>query len=269
MIKILYSPFTYENNNRNVPKFDVKLNPIEDGIQAEFTFLEANVEELKPIEELSENEEQPVKVTKVPKCTKIFDILFERDKGHIRDVRTSFLLEEYGLVCTDRFNRQMVNEYRHDSYRDANSEPIMTYSVSPDKQEIVILFRTGVDKPAFEGDVEYIEFNFEKDKSFVHRMSGASEFVKSRVDRYYEKRKDIIEDIDIYNTVSYLEAQVDALTRLVLKLTDKDTDEVNILKEADKYSVLDIKTTDNMIREFKEDKGNARKRQTAFYTTTA
>lgn len=268
MVKILYCPFIYENN-RNVPKFDVKLSTIEGGIQAEFTFLEANVEELKPIEELKENEEQPVKVTKVPKCTKTFDILFERDKGHIRDVRISFLLEEYGLVCTDRFKRQMVNEYRYDSFRYNNSEPIMTYSINPDMQEIVILFRTGIDKPTFDGEVEYIEFKFDKNKSFVHHISEASEFVKSRVDRYYEKRKDIIEDVDIYNTVAYLESQVDALTRLVLQLANNDCDEVNLLKEADKYSVLDIKTTDNMIREFEEDKGNARKRQTAFYTTTA
>lgn len=268
MVKILYCPFNYEKN-REVPKYDVKLSTIEGGIQAEFTFLEAKVEEIENTEGLDNSEEQDAKVTKVPKSTKTFDILFDRDKGHIRDVRTSFLLEEYGLVCTDRFNRQMVNEYRYDSFRGGNSEPIMTYSISPDMQEIVILFRTGIDKPTFDGEVEYIEFNFERDKSFAYRMSEVSSFVKSRVDRYYNKRNDIIEDIDIYNTVAYLEAQVDALTRLVLKLTDKDTDEVNILKEADKYSVLDIKTTDNMIKEFREDKGNARKKQTAFYTTTA
>ena len=102
----------------------------------------------------------------------------------------------------------------------------------------------------------YVSINLKKDEILIKLNEDA-------------ERNDIIEDIDIYNTVAYLEAQVDALTRLVLKLTDKDTDEVNILKEADKYSVLDIKTTDNMIKEFKEDKGNARKRQTAFYTTTA
>ena len=75
----------------------------------------------------------------------------------------------------------------------------------------------------------------------------------------------MMKSVDIYNTVTYLESQVDALTRLVLQLTNSNSEAAKILRKADKYSVLDIKNEDKILQEFETDKKNVRDMQKEYY----
>lgn len=76
--------------------------------------------------------------------------------------------------------------------------------------------------------------------------------------------------VDQRDSVSYLEAQVDILTRLVLELHKDDTSElVNILRQADEQSVLDIKGTDALSKEFLKKKAWVRTVQKDYYEEKA
>ena len=69
-------------------------------------------------------------------------------------------------------------------------------------------------------------------------------------------------NVDQRDSVSYLEAQVDILTRLVLALHEgNDSPLTEILKLADQNSVLDIKNTDALVKEFISKKAWVRKVQ--------
>ena len=74
-----------------------------------------------------------------------------------------------------------------------------------------------------------------------------------------------MKSVDIYNTVTYLESQVDALTRLILQLTNSNSEAAKILRKADKYSVLDIKDKDKILQELETDKKNVRDMQKEYY----
>lgn len=91
-------------------------------------------------------------------------------------------------------------------------------------------------------------------------LRNFSQFYYDKAERYKLKYQ-LISKIDIYNTISYLEAQVDSLTKLVLSLLDKEklTDEEkdnlsNILAESDKFSVLDNKPVNDILKEFSSKK---------------
>lgn len=72
--------------------------------------------------------------------------------------------------------------------------------------------------------------------------------------------------IDQRDSVSYLEAQVDLLTRLYLEDHPDKTDELTeLLKQANQYSVLDIKSNDKVLDEFVEKKALVRQVQKEFY----
>lgn len=78
-------------------------------------------------------------------------------------------------------------------------------------------------------------------------------------------RRTVVNHVDIYASVSYLEAQVDTLTRAMLKLYQENDKLRKILAAADKESVLDIKGEDSIIEEFEEDKHNVRNQQQQYY----
>lgn len=83
----------------------------------------------------------------------------------------------------------------------------------------------------------------------------------------FQKRKtkaQMINEVDIYATITYLESQVDALTRIVLKLAP-ESEEKRILDWANQYSVLDMKKADAIIKEIKQDKGDIRRLQRVYY----
>lgn len=274
MIKVFYIEYpemTEENQTGyKDPACIFDFEDIEGGIRVNLNFPElVDIETVEITDEETGDIVSEIKRNVLcPSYTRYYDVIFEEYKGKIMELRKNFIKEPCGIFITEKFNRQSVNEYQQDGFRSGGSEPILVFSINEDASEIIFFLRIATYKPEYE-NAEYIDYEYEYEKSFAYRMSNASDFVKDKVERYYEKRKNVIEDVDIYNTVTYLEAQVDALTRLVIRLaSDKysNTDEMQILKEADKYSVLDIKTISNMVQEFKGDKGNVRKRQTNLYT---
>lgn len=75
--------------------------------------------------------------------------------------------------------------------------------------------------------------------------------------------------IDHYNSIAYLECQVDALTRVVKAIlpqitVDMPTDCLDVLNKADSYSVLDIKGQDKIMAEF-ANKQRVRNLQQEYY----
>ena len=79
------------------------------------------------------------------------------------------------------------------------------------------------------------------------------------------KKATLLNTTDVYKSVSYLEAQVDVLTRALLEVIDKNNTMYDVLKQADKYSVLDMKPVEDISKEFNENKANFRKMQEEYY----
>ena len=72
--------------------------------------------------------------------------------------------------------------------------------------------------------------------------------------------------VDQRDSVSYLEAQVDILTRLVLALhPGDDSTLINILRKADEHSVLNIKDAEALAKEFTAKKAWVRTVQKDYY----
>lgn len=121
---------------------------------------------------------------------------------------------------------------------------------------------------------KYLVISLDRDtKSGTEWMIEKNEHFRSVI----EKRKiktNVILNNDIYNSISYLEAQLDSVTKLLLKVIDKynidisnDTELSNAMSavsEANKYSVLDIKPIDKILEEF-NNKKQMRELQKKYY----
>jgi len=116
----------------------------------------------------------------------------------------------------------------------------------------------------YETDKEYTDFTqieIDKKYSTTYALSENSENFKDIIDSYMNK-SNMINEIDPYDSISYLEAQVDLLTRIVLN--EVDADKLSLyksdLEQFDKNSVLNIKSNDSILKE-NEHKANVRKYQ--------
>lgn len=82
----------------------------------------------------------------------------------------------------------------------------------------------------------------------------------------YRKKSDMQNKIDFKDSIAYLEAQLDLLTRFILTKHPEETGEiVKALKLADGQSVLDIKDMASVEREFTEKKALVRKAQKEYF----
>ncbi len=129
---------------------------------------------------------------------------------------------------------EMVSRYHTMSETNNDAMVLARVSISPDCGDIVIFLneRTNYECP----DAQNVEVQPGCTKS--NMMMQYSPFYTERANRI-RKKWDMMANIDIYNSVTYLESQVDALTRLVLALTGNASSEaVEILQEADRHSVL-------------------------------
>lgn len=262
MLKILYQGANEENRNvirENKPLVLYEFEAIQGGLKVKCTF--------SPKYRV-EDEEEGEKVTKIREgAEKSFNILFDEWKGKIIEVRASNDFDNYTLFFADRFDVARELEFCSLVTRSEWYFPVMIFAVDENADEITLLLRCWTYPPKCPEGIELKDIGTEH-ISHITRLVEHSNFCKEKISRYRVKNETVVRWVDVYDTVSYLEAQVDALTRLVLKLTNQQGDEIAILKEADKYSVLDIKPIENIVHEFKEDKANARTKQTAFYTTS-
>lgn len=104
----------------------------------------------------------------------------------------------------------------------------------------------------------------DSEKSSVGHLIAHSETAKSVVEKA-KLRSELLTQIDIRNSIAYLEAQVDALTRLILDLTNENA--MAILQEADKYSTLESKGLEKLLKEI-EHKKDVREKQAEYYKAT-
>nr|DAK26761.1 MAG TPA: hypothetical protein [Caudoviricetes sp.] len=103
-----------------------------------------------------------------------------------------------------------------------------------------------------------------ENKSMTSVFRAISEEYKELTDSFFLKQK-MIDKTNIYNSITYLESQVDCLTRAILKLYKENDTLKNILKKADEYSVLNIKEERAIIEEIERDKKNVRILQKEYY----
>ena len=104
----------------------------------------------------------------------------------------------------------------------------------------------------------------EEGESMTNAFCKASIEYPEAIKPFFSKTE-MIEKVDIYNSVTYLESQVDILTRMMLKLYNENDELKSLLSEADRYSVLDIKSHDSILREIADDKKNIRELQKEYY----
>jgi hypothetical protein len=134
-------------------------------------------------------------------------------------------------------------------------------AVVDDQGTILIALVSNAGK--FDG-VENIEMVYGEHPMTYYLMQESAWF--KELVRKTQIKSGLIKNTDVYRSVSYLEAQVDVLTKLVLALAaDKDLDGYSLLEEAAKYSVLNIKPTSAVMQEFSENKKHMRELQEAYY----
>lgn len=112
----------------------------------------------------------------------------------------------------------------------------------------------------------YENAEIEEDESMTGALCRISEEYGNIIKLPFAKQR-MINNIDIYDSIAYLESQVDTLTKVVLKLYNENDELKNILSEADKYSTLDIKNKDHILKEMSEDKKKIRELQKKYYET--
>ena len=87
--------------------------------------------------------------------------------------------------------------------------------------------------------------------------------------RWFLKKKYIQNLLDPYESIAYLEGQVDVLSKIIGILIEKTGVDVGdyktILQDIDKNNVIDVKTLDKIRSELSEDKAKVRNIQKAYY----
>ena len=156
---------------------------------------------------------------------------------------------------------EMTSRYYSASANQNEEYKLCRVSIAPDCKDIVVFLEKATDYICPDAE------NIVMPKGTLTKtqiIQQYSPFYKERCD-YIHKKVTMMKSVDIYNTVAYLESQVDALTRLVLQMTNSQSNAAEILRKADKYSVLDIKDKDKILQEFETDKQNVRNMQKEYY----
>lgn len=121
----------------------------------------------------------------------------------------------------------------------------------------VMLFLKTKDIDGFENILQ------DNNLSATGMLQSVCPWFKERCFKIERKRK-LINDVDIYKSIAYLEAQVDLLTRLAVQYAPT-SELVDLLKIADKYSVLNNKPDEDIKNEFKVNKAGFREQQEKYY----
>lgn len=103
-------------------------------------------------------------------------------------------------------------------------------------------------------------------RTWTGLMTSMSEIGRTNFAKVQKKSK-LLGELDNGNSIAYLEAQVDVLTRYVLNkhMNDLDDEELrDILIAANKSSILDIKSKEKLIEEMKH-KAHTRAEQLKYY----
>ena len=156
------------------------------------------------------------------------------------------------------------------NYSYANGNP--NKNLDPTSKRIARVF---VNKDGSDADIQWMTLVEDKE-GVIPREAGLShmalatkhsEYAREIFDSY-KKKSALIGELDHRDSISYLEAQVDALTRYVLSLHNNDSlsPELRaILQAADEQSVLNIKSQEKLVGEMKH-KHHVRNEQQKYYS---
>ncbi len=188
-------------------------------------------------------------------CGKLIDvILTTTDNGH-------------EIVVYDRLKNYAIGNGMPDQPEKGGmtSRKLFSIAVHETIDNSIIQIRQGHEEiEGFEnivedGDITLHLFNLKNRELFADKLTQLARW-----------KADKLGSIDQRDSVSYLEAQVDILTRLVLRLHPDSTDElVALLQKADEHSVLNIKNMDSIAEEFDEKKALVRTAQKDYYDAKA
>ena len=192
-------------------------------------------------------------------------------KGVLLSIRESYTrLEMKTIEIFNKIADGTIDNNHHVIYPDAN---LIRIIFNKDCSEIIVLNIQDFLEESKDTLEKYSLELLDRDKkSGTEYLCEKSSYLKSII----EKRKikeDIIIKNDIYNSISYLEAQLDAVTKLLLAILKKynidlsDTELANAMfavSKANEYSVLNIKSIDKVLEEF-ENKKQMRELQTKYY----
>lgn len=109
--------------------------------------------------------------------------------------------------------------------------------------------------------------NYETDPKLTRtgNMRKYSPMLVELTDRRLQKSL-LLNEVDYYDSLSYLEAQVDLLTKVVMELMpDAESECYQLLMAADEYSVINIKPVEKIRKAFNEKKKRFRYLQDQYY----
>jgi hypothetical protein len=159
---------------------------------------------------------------------------------------------------------ELASKYRELQEVKNNAVPIARVFI-PSTEDTVLVF---LERPCNFTSTEFEWLKVEPSKTTTSGILIALSKEFGGIIKRHIRKRDTICDIDIYDTVTYLEAQVDALTTLVLnfiKVGDiakvKLADALKVTQEAYKYNVLNVKSADKAIEEIGKDKKAVREMQ--------
>lgn len=192
------------------------------------------------------------------KINETLDLPFNTYKGKVLQVSL-----QWTYTCELRVSPmyEMTSRYYSASANQNEEYKLCRVSIAPDCKDVVIFLEKATDYICPDANNVVVSKDTITKTQITQQYSP---FYKERCD-YIHKKVTMMKSVDIYNTVTYLESQVDALTRLVLQLTNSNSEAAKILRKADKYSVLDIKDEDKILQEFETDKKNVRDMQKEYY----
>lgn len=230
MIKVFHWKLeNKENNNKSIPSCNIELN--NNNLIINFSVPHRE-------EYISKSVSFNTSIN-----SKVYDVFFKETTGYD------------SIDIIDMFEYCDRNGFDINNNRD---KKIMRVIID-DKSDVYIIFH--YQSLDIKG-VENITMTKGKPSSYYARKYCVwFEELQKRVSKKYK----MVKHLDCYASISYLEAQVDILTRILLNTLDKDSEYYNVLKKADEKSVLNIKPSDDLINEFIEQKSKVRKYQEQYY----
>lgn len=181
--------------------------------------------------------------------------------GGFIDIRCTHLIEANTVVVNPGYS----------TYSYANRLPAKTYSNWDVRQFCIMVNDDASDYdvlvcfPAKEVE-GYENVISDTMRTWTGLITSMSEIGKNNFDKVQKKSK-LLGELDNGNSIAYLEAQVDVLTRYVLNKHMNDIDDAelrDILLAANQSSILDIKSKEKLIEEMKH-KAHTRAEQLKYY----
>lgn len=186
------------------------------------------------------------------------DINLADYRGRVVQAELVDFYDRHEVVIHDVFS---VADHSLDGIdRRYNPRPLVRIAINEDGTDGILYVFGHIDNPP-----EGIELQERPlDKGVAAFLSELSPFFKTTFEKFRSK-KHLVDNTDIRDSLAYIEAQLDALTRIVLELVKDDSEARRILAKADESSILDIKPEEKLLSEF-DHKKKLRTYQQAFYT---